>query len=219
MNVVIVGGSGHGKVVIDVVEQSGAFHVLGILDAKIPCGQRVLGYPVIGNENDLAAIIRTQQVEGLFLAVGDNWLRWRISQSLKTASPAIRFPTAVHPSAQLARTVRLGPGTVVMAGCVVNSDTTIGDFCILNTLCSVDHDCRLGNYVSFAPHACAGGNVEVDDYSAVCLGANIIHGVKIGAHAVVGAGATVLSDMPPQVVAYGTPARVVRRRAIGDGYM
>jgi sugar O-acyltransferase (sialic acid O-acetyltransferase NeuD family) len=219
MNVVILGGSGHGKVVIDIVEQSGQFHVLGILDAKIPCGQQVLGYPVIGNENDLAAIIRTQHVEGLFLAVGDNWLRWKISQSLKTLAPAIQFPTAVHPSAQLARTVRLGPGTVVMAGCVVNSDTTVGDFCILNTLCSVDHDCSLGNYVSFAPHACAGGNVEVDDYTAVCLGANIIHGVKIGAHAVVGAGATVLSDLPSQVVAYGTPARAVRRRAIGEGYM
>ncbi len=219
MNVVVVGGSGHGKVVIDILEQTGKFQVLGILDAKIKSGQQVLGYPVIENECELVAMIRTQQVEGLLVAVGDNWSRSKISNSLKTLSSAIKFPSAVHPSAQLARNVRLGPGTVVMAGCIVNSDTSIGDFCILNTHCSVDHGCKLGNYVSFAPHSCAGGNVEVDDYTAVCLGANIIHGVKIGAHTVVGAGATVLKDVPSQVVAYGTPACVVRRRAIGDGYM
>jgi sugar O-acyltransferase (sialic acid O-acetyltransferase NeuD family) len=218
MNVVIIGGSGHGKVVIDILEQTGKFHVLGILDAKIPSGQ-VLGYPAIGNESELLAMIQTQQVEGLLVAVGDNWLRWKISNSLRTLSPDVKFPSAVHPSAQLARNVRLGQGTVVMAGCVVNSDTSIGDFCILNTHCSVDHGCKLGNYVSFAPHACAGGNVEIDDHTAVCLGANVIHGIKIGAHTVVGAGATVLKDLPSKVVAYGTPARVVRCRNIGDGYM
>jgi sugar O-acyltransferase (sialic acid O-acetyltransferase NeuD family) len=219
MNVVIVGGSGHGKVVIDIVERTGQFNVLGILDAQLPFGQQVLGHPVIGYESELVTMIQKQQVEGLLVAVGDNWLRSRILSSIRALSSTIKFPSAVHPSAQLAKNVQLGSGTVVMAGCVINSDTTIGDFCILNTHCSVDHGCKLGDYVSFAPHACAGGNVEVDDYTAVCLGVNIIHGVKIGAHTVVGAGATVLNDIPPQVVAYGTPARVVRCRAVGEGYL
>jgi sugar O-acyltransferase (sialic acid O-acetyltransferase NeuD family) len=219
MNVVIVGGSGHGKVVIDIVEQTGKFNVLGILDAQIPCGQQVLGHPVIGYESELVTMIQKQQVEGLLVAVGDNWLRSKIFNSISALSSTIKFPSAVHPSAQVAKNVRLGPGTIVMAGCVINSDTSIGDFCILNTHCSVDHGCKLGDYVSFAPHSCAGGNVDVGDYTAVCLGANIIHGLKIGAHTVVGAGATVLNDLPSQVVAYGTPARVVRRRAIGDAYL
>jgi acetyltransferase-like isoleucine patch superfamily enzyme len=73
--------------------------------------------------------------------------------------------------------------------------------------------------VSFAPHSCAGGNVGVDDCSAVSLGANIIHAIRIGAHTVVGAGATVLKDLPDHVVAYGTPARVVRSREAGERYL
>ena len=76
---------------------------------------------------------------------------------------------------------------------------------------------RLPLYV--APQACAGGNVEIGDYSAICLGARIIHRVRIGAHAVIGAGATVLKHVPARVTAYGTPARIIRSREIGDVYL
>jgi sugar O-acyltransferase (sialic acid O-acetyltransferase NeuD family) len=213
MNIVIVGGGGHGKVVIDILEKAGGFHLQGILDSQLRVGDKVMGYEVLGTDSSIPDIVKERAIQGLVVAIGDNWLRSNLVTSIRSSLAGIEFPNAIHPSAQLARDVRLGRGNVVMAGCVVNSAATIGDFCILNTHCSVDHDSMLGNYVSIAPKACAGGNVHVGDYTSICLGANIIHGVKIGRHTVVGAGATVLNDLPSQVVAYGTPARVVRNRS------
>ena len=95
----------------------------------------------------------------------------------------------------------------------------IGDFCILNTNSSVDHDNRLGSFSSLAPRVATGGNVFLDEGSAIGIGAVILHGRKIGRHAVVGAGSVVTRDIPDQTVAYGVPANVVRSRTIGEKYL
>ncbi len=178
-----------------------------------------MGYEVIGRDGDLPALIERQRLEGVVIAVGDNWRRSQVVASIRSMSLGIEFPNAIHPSAQIGKHVRMGCGNVVMAGAAVNSGTTIGDFCIMNTNCSLDHDCRLGSFVSFAPNSCAGGIVEVGDYSAVCLGANVIHQIRIGPHAVVGAGSTVLNDVSANSVVFGTPARKVRNRSEGDTYL
>lgn len=219
LNIIIKGGGGHGRVIIDIVEKSGQFHLLGILDAQLPPGTNVFGYEVLGSLDDLNKLIIERQVQGVVIAVGDNWLRAKVTRSILLAAPHIAFPNVIHPAAQVGRSVCLGHGNVVMAGVVINSGATIGNFCILNTNCSIDHDVTLGDYVSFAPNSCAGGSVEVGDYSAVCLGANIIDRVRIGAHTVIGAGSTVLHEMPDNIVAFGTPARKIRDRIAGDKYL
>ena len=115
--------------------------------------------------------------------------------------------------------LRVGAGTVLMAGVVVNSDSRIGAHCILNTRASLDHDCIMDDFSSLAPGVTVGGVARIGMYSAVSLGANIIHGKNIGAHTVVGAGALVQKDIPDHCVAYGVPARVVRPRAEGERYL
>lgn len=219
MNIIIVGGGGHGRVIIDIVEKSGQFNLLGILDAQLPLGTDVLGYEVLGSEGDLIKLIVERQVEGVVIAVGDNWIRSKATSSILFAAPHIAFPNVIHPAAQVGKSVCLGHGNVVMAGAVINSGATIGNFCILNTNCSVDHDVILGDYVSFAPNSCAGGSVVVGDYSAVCLGSNIIDRIRIGSHTVIGSGSTVLHEMPANIVAFGTPACKIRDRSAGDKYL
>ena len=219
MNIVIKGGGGHGRVIIDIVEKTGQFNLLGILDANLPHGTNVLGYEVLGNAGDLSRLIVERQVQGVVISVGDNWLRSKVISAIQVAAPQIAFPNVIHPSAQIGKSVRLGHGNVVMPGAVINSGATIGSFCILNTNCSVDHDVILGDFVSFAPNSCAGGSVEVGDYTAVCLGSNIIDRIKIGAHTVIGAGSTVVNDMPANIVAFGSPARKIRDRDAGDRYL
>ena len=219
MRIAVVGGGGHGRVIIDIVEKSRHFELVGILDSQLPIGHRVLGHEVIGRDDNLPMLIKQLQLEGLVIAVGDNWLRSQVAASIRSMSLGIEFPNAIHPSAQIGKDVKMGCGNVVMAGAAVNSNAAMGDFCILNTNCSLDHDCILGSFVSFAPNSCAGGNVEVGDYTAVCLGANVIHRIRIGPHTVVGAGSTVLNDISANSVAFGTPARTVRNRSEGDKYM
>jgi len=219
MNVAVIGGGGHSKVIIDILEKMGGMRIVGIVDANLPMDQHVLGYEVLGRDADLCRLISDRGIQGLVMAIGDNWRRSRIVASIQSICPTIEFPNAIHPSAELAKNVHLGIGSVFMAGCVVNSEAAIGNFCILNTNCSVDHDGKVGDFASFAPNSCAGGAVKVGDFTAVCLGANIIDRLTIGSHTVVGAGATVLCDLPSHVVAYGTPARIVRSRSAEDPYL
>jgi acetyltransferase-like isoleucine patch superfamily enzyme len=106
-----------------------------------------------------------------------------------------------------------------MAGVVVNPCCAVGRLCILNTGASLDHDSVMHDHSSLAPHATTGGNCEIGAYSAVSIGAVLIHGVKVGEHSVVGAGAVVTRAVRPYRVVYGVPAREVRERRAGDRYL
>jgi sugar O-acyltransferase (sialic acid O-acetyltransferase NeuD family) len=142
-----------------------------------------------------------------------------MAEKIRLLAPDFTFITAVHPSAQIGREVSIGAGAVLMAGTVVNSDSRIGAHCILNTKSSLDHDCVMDDFSSLAPGVTTGGVVQIGAYSAISLGANIIHGKNIGAHTIIGAGALVRENILDHCVAYGVPARVIRKRAEGEKYL
>jgi sugar O-acyltransferase (sialic acid O-acetyltransferase NeuD family) len=127
--------------------------------------------------------------------------------------------SAVHPRATIARSAGIGRGVAIMAGTVVNCESRIEDFCILNTSSSLDHDCLMETGSSLAPQTVTGGNVRIGACTALGLGAQIIHGIQIGAHTVVGAGSVVLRDVPERSVVYGVPARVIRARKEDEPYL
>lgn len=214
---IIFGAGGHAKTVVDTVEKAGIYEIAGLLDQRLPAGEQVYGCTVLGSDDWLSSHADT--IDGAIVAIGDNWTRGLVVQSLKRKFRNLPFATAIHPSAQIARGARIGAGSVVMAGAVVNSDAIIGEHGILYPGTSVDHDSRIGSFVSFAPRCATGGNVSIGDYTAIAIGAVLIHGRTIGEHCVIGAGATVVSDVPPHTVAYGTPARAVRSRAAGERYL
>ncbi len=218
-NIVVVGASGHAKVVIDILEREGKHRIVGLVGRDEAPASECYGYRILGREEDLPDLVRSHPIDAGIVAIGENWVRSKVAKRIQELVPGFCFVTAVHPRAQLARGVVVGRGSVIMAGVVVNSDTRIGEFCILNTRASLDHDCVLEDYASLAPGATVGGDAKIGRFSAVCLGAAVVHGINIGEHAVIGAGATVISDIPGFVVAYGTPARVIRQRQAGDRYL
>jgi sugar O-acyltransferase (sialic acid O-acetyltransferase NeuD family) len=216
-DVVVVGASGHAEVVIDILERQGVYRIAGLIDRSVK-GQ-LMGYEILGTEADLPAIAGEREIAGGIVAIGDNWIRHRVVNALNALLPGFAFVTAVHPSAQIGRNATVGRGSVVMAGAVINPNARVGEFCVVNTSASLDHDSVMGNFSGLLPNASTGGKVLIGAFAAVCQGANVIHGVEIGEHTVIGAGATVLDNMPPRVVAYGTPARVVRSREPGEPYL
>ncbi len=218
-NIVIVGSSGHAKVVIDIVRQEGKYNIVGLLDRFRSVGDHTMGCPILGKEEDLPHLIQAHDLTGVIVAIGDNFVRAKVSAGIQEICPQLAFLSAVHPSASIASDVTLGAGTVVMAGVVVNPCASIGRFCILNTHCSLDHDSTLADFASLAPGVTTGGNCQIGPYSAIGIGAVLVHGIRIGAHSVLGAGATVLQSVDSFVVAYGTPAKVVRTRKPGDKYL
>ncbi len=216
--VYIIAASGHAKVVIDIFEQEGSYEIAGIIDSRLEKGAEFFGYEVLGTRDTLSSLMKERPAE-LFVAIGDNWMRQKAVEDLldKVENPV--FANAIHPAASIARGVELGHGIAVMGGAVINSGTSIGNFAIVNTQSSVDHDCSLGSFASVAPGAVLGGNVRVGAYSAVAMGCLVKHGVSIGEHSVVGAGSFLLSECADHVVMYGTPAREIRSRRIGEKYL
>jgi len=197
--IVVIGASGHAKVIIKP-------------------GAEVMGYRVVGSEQDVPALVARGDIIGGIAAIGHNWVRHEVVARIRSLCPEFRFVNAVHPSARIGRSVQLGQGIAIMAGVSVNPGTVVKDHCFLNTNASVDHDNVLEEYSCLQPNAVTGGNVRLGAFSAVSMGATVIQGVRIGSHTVIGAGSTVLSDIPDRVVAYGTPCRVVRPREPADNY-
>jgi sugar O-acyltransferase (sialic acid O-acetyltransferase NeuD family) len=218
-NVVVLGASEHSKVVLDVIEREGKYGIAGLIDTHKPAGGVLAGYPILGAEEVMLAMFQRGEIAGAIIAIGDNWTRCRVAEKVKSSAPDFKFISAIHPSAQIAGRVSIGEGTVVMAGVVVNPDSVIGRHCIVNTKASLDHDCVMGDFSSLAPGVTTGGVVRIGAFSAISLGANIIHGKTIGAHTIVGAGALVLDDIPDHCVAYGVPAKVIRARLEGEKYL
>ncbi len=213
--IAVVGAGEHAKVVIDAIRADAAGPVVGISSPDYGA-DTYLGAPVFHSP---AALADATGATRFVVAIGDNHTRWRVTRELTEAVPGAELVTVVHPSATVAADVTLGPGTVVFAGAVVNSGSRIGEGVILNTACSVDHDARLGDYASIAPGAVLGGKVTVGERAAVSIGVSLANGRTVGADAVVGAGAVVVEDVPPEVVAYGVPARVVRSRKPDEPYL
>jgi sugar O-acyltransferase (sialic acid O-acetyltransferase NeuD family) len=217
--VVILGSSGHASVVVDVFEKQGGYEIAGILDCFKKPGTLALGYEVLGGADDLPTIFRAKGIAGLTIAVGDNWKRMQLAAAIVNLLPDLEFVSAVHPSAQLARGVTISPGAVVMAGAVINTGARLGAHCIVNTHASVDHDCWMGDFSSVAPAVALAGGVRLGTCSAVCIGSCVAEKVTIGSHTIVGAGSTVLEDLPDEVLAVGSPARIVRNRSRGEQYL
>lgn len=217
--VVIIGAAQHAHVVIDILERDSQVKIVGLVDRHAAAGQTVLGYPVLGRDLELPPLCVQYRLEAAIIAIGDNFIRGQVAARLDEQLPGFPLISAIHPHVNLARGVTIGPGSVLAAGVTVGPQSVIGKLCLLNTHASLDHDSMMGDCSSLGPQAATGGNVQIGEYAAIAIGAVVSHGRTIGAHTVLGAGAVTVRDIPPLVVAYGNPARVIRTRQAGEAYL
>jgi sugar O-acyltransferase (sialic acid O-acetyltransferase NeuD family) len=218
-NIVIIGSSGHARVIIDVVEQEGRYNIAGLLDRFRKVGEQTLGYQILGQEEDLPQLTTRHALRGAIVAVGDNFIRSKVAAHVREICPDLPFVRAIHPRASIAKNVSVGEGSVIMAGVAVNPCCSIGRFCILNTNSSLDHDSVMEDFSSLAPRVSTGGNCRIGAYSAVSIGAVLVNGIHVGEHTVIGAGSTALENLDSFKVAYGTPAKAICERKPGDKYL
>ncbi len=215
----VVGSSGHASAVLEAIELQGEFEVGGLLDSFAPKGARKHGYPVCGTVEEASELSDAYTCRSFFVAIGDNWARWKIAQTLWATVEHAEFPVVVHPSVLVSRSARIGPGSVIMAGSVIATKAVIGEGCIVYTASTVDHDCRMDDYASIAPGVHLGGGAGIGVRSSIGIGSTLREKVWIGRDSVIGAGSVVLDDIPDDTVAYGVPAKVIRRRAADEKYM
>lgn len=196
---ILYGASGHGKVIIEILESNQEPDIQIWDDADKP---PVWQYPV------------TQPLppgmpvpDKVVISIGINATRKKVAEKL---SDTVVFGTAVHADAYLSKRTKVGEGTVIMAGVRVNPDTIIGKHCIVNTCASIDHDCVLEDYVHISPNATLSGDVQVGEGTHIGAGASIIQGIRIGKWCTIGAGAAVIRNIPDYATAVGCPAKVIK---------
>ncbi|NMA27312.1 MAG: acetyltransferase [Burkholderiales bacterium] len=201
----ILGASGHGRVVADIASCLNRYEQIAFLDDD-EGKTSAMGHPVLGT---IAMVDRYLEDFDLFVAVGNNLVRQRIQLGLK--SRQARLATLVHPSAVLGSEVSLGEGTAVMAGAVINCGSIVGRGCIINTSASLDHDNVLEDFVHISPGAHLAGTVHVGECTWIGIGACVINNLRLAGGCRIGAGAVVVSDIVEKGTYVGVPAR--RRRS------
>lgn len=202
MNLLIIGAGGHAKVVIDVARAAG-FEPIAALDPAA-VGEICNGVEVTGSDS-LAPEFFARGTRMAAVAVGDNRLRCRIAERLQAIG--FTFPRLVHPSAVVSGSAKIGNGTIVMCNAVVNADASVGDFVIVNSAAIVEHDCVLGRGAHVAPGTRLGGGVRIGCCALMGIGSVARPRSTVGDYAVVGAGSTIISDIPAGCIAMGSPAR------------
>lgn len=198
--VVIIGASGHGKVIADIIIKSGD-RVEGFLDDAENLPERILGIPVLGKVRDFPKYADCSFV----IAIGSAKIREKIADMLGGKAS---WYTAVHPAAVISSLgVEIGEGTVIMANAVINSGAHIGRHCIVNTAAIVEHDNVLEDYVHISPNAALAGTVTVGKRTHIGVGACVRNNLSICADCVVGAGGVVVKDIKEPGTYMGVPAK------------
>jgi len=204
--VLIIGGGGHAKVLIDSLRLC-SVPILGIIDADpSKAGGECSGIRIIGGDESIKSYDpRTVQLVNAVGSVRQPKVRTAIYQKFKVMG--FTFSRVIHPSAIVASDCFLGEGVQIMAGVVIQPGVTIGNNALVNTRATIDHDCRIGDHAHISPGVTLSGGVIVGNGVHIGAGATVIQGVTIGAQSVIGAGSMVIDNIPGNVMAYGVPAK------------
>ncbi len=201
--VIIIGASGHGKVIADIIKKS-KDEIIGFLDDDPDIGKEFMGFPVLGAILNYKKYIDKAE---FIIAIGNAYVRKRISERLIE----VKWYTAIHPTAVISEfDVTIGEGTVIMANAVINAGAKIGKHCIVNSSSVVEHDNFIENYSHISVGAKLAGTVFVGELSWIGIGACVCNNVKICQNCMVGAGAVVINDIEESGTYVGVPVKKIK---------
>lgn len=194
----IIGASGHGKVVADIARKNG-YEKITFLDDNVNV-KSCMEFPVLGTSREA----EKYSDYDLFVAIGNAGIREQVQNEL--ADSGRKIAVLVHPAAVIAPEVTIGEGTVIMAGAVVNPDVCIGKGCIINTGATVDHDNRISDFVHVSVGSHLAGTVTVGEKTWIGAGAVVSNNITICSGCMIGAGAVVVKDIKEPGTYVGVPA-------------
>ena len=203
----LIGGGGHCRSVLDCVLSTGKYKEIGIVDndTSIP----VLGIPIIGTDDDLSKLFSAGWTDTFVSigGIGSTVLRRKLYERAKELGFTI--PSIIDPSAIIARGIEVKEGVFVGKKVVVNTGSKIDNCAIINTGAVIEHDCIVGAFTHISPGTILCGQVSIGGDTHIGAGSVVRQGIKIGHNSLIGAGSVVVKDLPDNVKAYGNPCRVV----------
>ncbi len=197
---IIFGGGGHGRTLIELVQAMDSYDLVGVIDDHIPPETELLGVPVLGGRSILSELFQ----KGICLAVngvggiGYPQSRWVVFEALQKIG--FDFPSVVHPTAFVEKSARLEPGAQVLAQSYIGTQVKVGFGSVVNAGVVLSHDVQTGICNNFSPGALIAGNAVFGDFTQVGMGATVNLNLKIGANVRIGNGATVKKDVPDHTI-------------------
>ena len=220
MKIVMVGAGGlHGQYCLDILRKSHCFEIAGVCDSVLEIGSNIHGLEVLGRQEQLPELAERHLIEGCVISLGDNFERYNVYRQLKALLPSLVFVNAIHPSAAIGEGVSLGVGVVIGPNAVIGPGTLVEDFVHIGSSTVVGVRNTLCRFASLSNSVVTGGLTQFKDFSAVALGSVVTDRLSIGVNTVIGSASLVMGDLPDDVLAYGSPARVVRARARGERFL
>lgn len=206
--VIVIGGSGHAKVVIDTLQAMNIYEITGFT-SPIFEEQTLCGAAYLGNDHVIPTL-NEQGITGFIVAIGDNTLREKLF--IKCVKLGMTPINAISPSSYISPHAVIGAGVLIAPGATINAGTVVKDNVIINTLAGIDHDCIISSHVHIAPGATLTGNVKVDVGAMVGAKSTVIPKINIGEWSTVGAGATVIENVVSYSTVVGVPAKKIKQK-------
>lgn len=191
----LVGGGGHCNACIDVIETEAKYQIVGIVQPPSDGQDAVLGYPILGGDDDLPALLA--QTPHALITVGQiksPAIRQRLFALLKRHRA--QLPVIQSPTAFCSCHATLGEGSILMHACLINANARIGANCIINSQALIEHDAEIADHCHISTGARINGGVQIGQGCFIGSGAILKQGLEIGAGSVIGAGCVVLKDVP-----------------------
>lgn len=199
MDIVLIGGGGHAKSVIDVLECEKRFNIIGIIDKPENVGKKVLGYEIIGTDQNLREIFKS--CKNALISIGQiktNEPRKRIFEILKNIG--FNLPVIISPFAYVSKHAQIGEGSIIMHQALINSGAIIGKNCIINTKALIEHDAKIGDFCHISTASVINGGVIIQNDVFFGSNATSKECVSIGENCLVGGGATIMSNLSKNLI-------------------
>ncbi|MEV4882992.1 acetyltransferase [Chitinophaga ginsengisegetis] len=201
---ILIGGGGHARSCIDVIEKEGIYHIEGILDRRENLGKLILNHKIIGTDDDIQSF--AEKGYWFLITIGQikqSVSRERIFQLLLSCNASIA--TVISPLAYISPYSEIGKGTIVMHGAKVNAAASVGENCIINTNALIEHDTVIGDHNHISTNAVLNGNCRTGKGVFIGSGSLVIHGIEVCAGTVLGAGSVIYKNILQQGTYAGNP--------------
>lgn len=207
--ILLIGGGGHCKSCIEVIESIKKFQICGIIDLKENIGKNVLNYPIIADDSKVGDILKLCNTVLITMGyVNNNTRRIELYETL--LSLGAKFPMIKAPTAYISRKSHIKQGTIVMHQAFINTGVEIGCNCIINTKALIEHDVIIGNNTHISTGAIINGGCNIGNNCFIGSGTIINNGVNICSDVIIGSGTVVIHDIKDSGVYVGVPARRIK---------
>lgn len=196
-DILLIGGGGHCISCIDVIEREGKYKIVGIVDIPEKVGEKILGYPILGSDDDLPQLFN--KFKNVLITVGQiKSAALRVKLFDLTKKIGYKLPVIISPFAYFSQHASIGEGSIVMHHALVNAGARIGDNCIINSKAMIEHEVRIGNHNHISTGARINGQVQIGNESFIGSGVVIVNNITLYNNVIVAAGVTVYKSSTKQ---------------------